>query len=77
MTKGKPWRVRDAARNLKRARSKELQANGANPHGVSEKNWKHVYTRSAKIARARQLGFEYPRRSNEDAAYDDAQTEDS
>ena len=25
-----------------------------------EKNWKHVYTRSEKQNRARQLGFEYP-----------------
>lgn len=25
-----------------------------------EKNWKHVYTRSEKLGRARQLGFEYP-----------------
>ena len=29
----------------------------------SEKNWKHVYTRSSKLARAKQLGFEYPRKS--------------
>jgi predicted protein tyrosine phosphatase len=26
-----------------------------------EKNWKHLYLRSAKLARARQLGVEYPR----------------
>jgi predicted protein tyrosine phosphatase len=26
-----------------------------------EKNWKHVYTRSNKLHRAKQLGFEYPR----------------
>lgn len=26
-----------------------------------EKNWKHMYLRSAKLARARQLGLEYPR----------------
>jgi predicted protein tyrosine phosphatase len=25
-----------------------------------EKNWKQMYTRSEKVARARQLGFEYP-----------------
>lgn len=29
-----------------------------------EKNWKHVYTRSAKLHRAKQLGFEYPRVSD-------------
>jgi predicted protein tyrosine phosphatase len=26
-----------------------------------EKNWKHLYLRSAKLARAKQLGTEYPR----------------
>jgi len=26
-----------------------------------EKNWKHLYLRSEKLARARQLGIEYPR----------------
>lgn len=26
-----------------------------------EKNWKHLYLRSVKLARARQLGVEYPR----------------
>ena len=26
-----------------------------------EKRWKNVYTRSAKLARAQKLGFEYPR----------------
>ena len=26
-----------------------------------EKKWKHVYTRSEKLHRAKQLGFEYPR----------------
>jgi len=26
-----------------------------------EKNWKHLYTRSVKLARAQQLGFDYPR----------------
>ena len=26
-----------------------------------EKKWKHVYTRSNKVHRAKQLGFEYPR----------------
>ncbi len=28
-----------------------------------EKNWKLLYTRSVKIARAKQLGFDYPRKS--------------
>lgn len=26
-----------------------------------EKNWKHMYLRKEKLARARQLGIEYPR----------------
>ena len=30
-------------------------------HGPREKKWKHVYTRSRKLHRAKQLGFEYPR----------------
>ncbi|MFN7843988.1 MAG: low molecular weight protein tyrosine phosphatase family protein [Pirellula sp.] len=33
-----------------------------------EKNWKHVYTRSEKRHRARQLGFEYPHESEENLA---------
>jgi len=28
-----------------------------------EKNWKYMYSRSNKMHRAKQLGFEYPRRS--------------
>ncbi len=31
-----------------------------------EKNWKHVYTRSEKLHRAKQLGFKYPRESEAD-----------
>ena len=33
-----------------------------------EKRWKHVYTRSAKVARAKQLGFGYPRPADGDLA---------
>ncbi|WP_394781620.1 low molecular weight protein tyrosine phosphatase family protein [Undibacterium sp.] len=29
--------------------------------GKREKNWKHLYIRSTKLARAKQLGIEYPR----------------
>lgn len=32
----------------------------AKDHWPREKRWKDVYTRSEKLARARQLGFEYP-----------------
>lgn len=28
-----------------------------------EKNWKLMYTRRCKMARAKQLGFDYPRKS--------------
>jgi predicted protein tyrosine phosphatase len=31
-----------------------------------EKNWKHLYLRSAKLARAKQLGVDYPRTTNTD-----------
>ncbi len=31
-----------------------------------EKNWKHVYTRSEKLHRAKQLGFVYPCESTAD-----------
>jgi len=33
-----------------------------------EKKWKHLYTRSNKLHRAKQLGFEYPRMSESDLA---------
>lgn len=29
----------------------------------SEKNWKMLYLRSCKLARAKQLGFDYPRKN--------------
>ena len=29
-----------------------------------EKNWKLLYLRSAKLARAKQIGFDYPSESN-------------
>ena len=32
----------------------------------AEKNWKHVYSRAGKLARARQLGFDYPRKTQQD-----------
>lgn len=47
-------------------RAKTRQHNGKGMGGKRwfkpEKNWKHLYLRSVKIARARQLGFEYPRK---------------
>mgnify|MGYP000055551893 CR=1 FL=1 len=35
-----------------------------------EKKWKMVYTRSEKLSRAKQLGFEYPRKKIEVLAYE-------
>ena len=37
-------------------------------HWPREKKWKHVYTRSNKLHRAKQLGFEYPRISEAEVA---------
>ena len=35
---------------------------GTDPYNFKpEKNWKMVYTRSDKLKRAKQLGFDYPR----------------
>ena len=31
---------------------------------IAPKNWKHVYLRSEKLRRAKQLGFDYPVKSN-------------
>ena len=36
---------------------------GAKKNWKPEKNWKMLYTRSVKIFRAKQLCFEYPRKS--------------
>ena len=33
---------------------------------VIQKKWKRVHTRASKVARARQLGFEYPRRTSDE-----------
>lgn len=35
---------------------------GADEVWKPEKNWKHLYLRKEKLARARQLGIEYPRK---------------
>lgn len=60
MSNGKNWRVKDFRAKKRRVRSEELESQKLKPH--REKNWKMVYTRSSKVARARQLGFEYPKR---------------
>lgn len=38
-----------------------------------EKNWKALYTRSVKLARAKQLGIEYPRHTEKELADEMAQ----
>ena len=40
-----------------------------------EKNWKHLYLRSVKLARAKQLGFDYPRQTEAELAAEAAQSE--
>ena len=61
MSRGKSWRGIDAAKQRRAARTEMFQAErNAEPR---EKNWKLLYLRSNKLARARQLGFEYPRKS--------------
>ena len=42
-----------------------------------EKKWKMVYLRSEKLSRAKQLGFEYPRKNILKAAEDDTISESS
>ena len=34
---------------------------GSGTYYKPEKKWKFLYTRKSKVARAKQLGFEYPR----------------
>lgn len=53
-TRNKAWR--QAVRNLKETRRKQKNCKKA----VSEKNWKLMYLRSAKLQRAKQLGIDYP-----------------
>ncbi|HYQ31230.1 MAG TPA: hypothetical protein VER04_28550 [Polyangiaceae bacterium] len=40
--------------------------------GPREKRWKHVYLRSAKLARAKQLGLDYPRVTGHQAVQSEA-----
>ena len=41
----------------------EKKGMGTEDKSKPEKNWKMVYLRSEKLARAKQLGFDYPRKS--------------
>lgn len=61
VSKGKSWRTKDAAKQRKAERSANHRA--GRHKEPREKNWKRLYVRSNKLARARQLGFEYPRKS--------------
>lgn len=61
MSRGKSWRGTDAAKQRRATRTERLQTEQSDE--PREKNWKHLYLRSNKLARARQLGFDYPRKS--------------
>lgn len=61
VSKGKSWRGTDAAKQRRRARAANIKSERS--EDPREKNWKLVYLRSNKLARARQLGFEYPRQT--------------
>lgn len=63
MSNGKKWRTKDLSANRRRRASTELRGRRSKAAPATKK-WKHVYTRSAKVARARQLGFEYPKRTD-------------
>lgn len=54
--RGRAWRRAET-----RTKDKRPQPRASEPG--PEKNWKLLYTRSVKLARARQLGFDYPRRT--------------
>lgn len=65
MSRGRAWR-------RKKTRVKERAAEHLpSPAEQRQKSWKLMYTRSAKVARARQLGFDYPRRSTYNDDSDD------
>lgn len=46
-------------------RSQDHKRHTAYSRWMPSKNWKHLYTSSAKRSRARQLKIEYPRISNQ------------
>lgn len=53
--RSRAWRLAQNRRNKNRG-------NGSGSHEFPrEKNWKMLYTRSEKLARAAQLGIDYPR----------------
>ena len=61
--RGRAWR---RAKN----RLKKSKGMGSSEWFKPEKNWKRLYLRSVKIARAQQLGFVYPRQYLHKQEYD-------
>ncbi|MCP3977347.1 MAG: hypothetical protein GY720_22890 [bacterium] len=61
MKRGRAWRRARTRVKARTAHNKRRQ------DGPREKNWKLMYTRADKLARAKQLGFDYPRRPLTDA----------
>lgn len=55
-------------RNAQKQRNKSRDAHTALLTFRGEKNWKMLYTRSDKLLRAAQLGFEYPRITRQELA---------
>lgn len=55
-------RVQDKKKKAKNLNSISNEIDGV-VYAKPPKNWKHVYLRSEKMRRAKQLGFEYPIRS--------------
>ena len=70
MKRDSGWRrAKDATKDLKKSRTDRLRENRM-PNNTSwksttpaQKDWKKLGIRSNKVARARQLGFDYPRRT--------------
>lgn len=57
-------RKRDRAWRIKQYYLHKENEMGSNCHWKDEKNWKLMYLRSKKLARAKQPGFHYPIESN-------------
>jgi len=64
------WRrAKDATKELKQKKLEKIRSERRigsaswSRYEPSQKNWKHMYTRSEKTSRARKLGFDYPRKT--------------
>jgi len=62
----------ERTRAWRRFKNKLNKSNGMGCDEIfkPEKKWKLVYLRSEKLSRAKQLGFEYPRRKIDVLAYE-------